>query len=491
MALFGNKKDKKLDLPEVVDFSNDTWSFKGNPPQYQIQSDGFTYDVVDADGNDKNAITLGLSGMLVIVLNAKGPKIKEDELLPHLSKVIKTRNWHSMTVKEANFLVQTAIKKLTNSATSGDVFDLASYAPLEVKRVLLKVLFTISRVQLPPEFREEAEHRIIDDIVPDIFANPDYELALLTGLIVKPDEKAAEQPVFSKIETSPIIESNLDFNNFVSAGKAEVPLAPTIPEPEPDSAFAELQKIYGRRVDSPEVQSVSNQNRTEPEPVSGNDPNTEAPKVSSETPAQPEPVSNNSLPVNPFTVGEPTSGLNQVSSFNNIPQPNNPFGAAEPKSIPQPAAPNFFGAQPNSPFNNMNSPAPFPNMQQRIPQPPVPGYGMQQPNYPYNNQGNPQMPQMPYPGYQQPMNPYMANQQMYPPQMRPQGQMPGQGAPAAGNNPQLNGQSQFPQQGNQQNMPGYPQNPNFGGNNPQGYPNWPNPAQNYPQQPNQNPNSNS
>ena len=488
MALFGNKKDKKLDLPEVVDFSNDTWSFKGNPPQYQIQSDGFSYDVVDADGNDKNAITLGLSGMLVIVLNAKGPKIKEDELLPHLSKVIKTRNWHSMTVKEANFLVQTAIKKLTNSATSGDVFDLASYAPLEVKRVLLKVLFTISRVQLPPEFREEAEHRIIDDIVPDIFANPDYELALLTGLIVKPDEKAAEQPVFSKIETSPIIESNLDFKNFVSAGTAEVPPAPTIPEPEPDSAFAELQKIYGRRVDSPEVQSVSGQARTEPEPISGSNMKTDAPKASEEVPVQSEPVSNNPQPTNPFTVGEPASGLNQVSSINmNIPQPNNPFGAAEPKSIPQPAAPNFFGAQPNAPYNNMNNQMPMPNMQQRIPQPPVPGFGMQQPNYPYTGQGNPQMQ---YPGYQQPMNPYMGNQQMYPPQMRPQGQIPGQAA-QSNSNPQPGGPNQFPPSGNPQNMPGYPQNPNFGGNNPQGYPNWPNSAQNYPQQPNQNPNSNS
>ena len=46
MPLFG-KKEKKIDLPEVVDFSNDTWSYKGNPPVYQIQSDGFTYDIVD------------------------------------------------------------------------------------------------------------------------------------------------------------------------------------------------------------------------------------------------------------------------------------------------------------------------------------------------------------------------------------------------------------------------------------------------------------
>ena len=540
MALFGNKKDKKLDLPEVVDFSNDTWSYKGNPPEYQIQSDGFTYDVVDADGNDKNAITLGLSGMLVIVLNAKGPKIKEDELLPYLSKVIKTRNWHSMTVKEANFLVQTAIKKLTNSATSGDVFDLASYAPLEVKRVLLKMLFTLSRIQLPPEFREEAEHRVIDDIVPDIFANPDYELALLTGLIVKPDEKAVE-PVSKRIETAPVIESNLDFKNFVSAGN--VPPAPSIPEPEPDSAFAELQKIYGRRVDTPEVQKVSSQ-LSVPQNAGGSmNPVPEAGQVT----APAEPVSKNSQPVNPFTVGEPTSGLNfnmnmpqpnnpftmgeptsglnsnmnipqpvnpftvgeptsgldsamnipqpnnpftageptsGLNSAMNIPQPNNPFSSAEPKSIPQPAAPNFFGAQSNNPYQQM----PYPNAPQRIPQPPTPGFGGPQPNYPYNNaQMNPQMQ---YPGYpQQPANPFMGNQPMYPPQMYQQGQMPHQGAQGNMNNMQP-GQNPFPPQGFPQNPQGYPQNPNMSGTGSQPYPNWPNPGQNYPQQPTQNQNTN-
>lgn len=475
MALFGNKKDKKLDLPEVVDFSNDTWSYKGNPPEYQIQSDGFTYDVVDADGNDKNAITLGLSGMLVIVLNAKGPKIKEDELLPYLSKVIKTRNWHSMTVKEANFLVQTAIKKLTNSATSGDVFDLASYAPLEVKRVLLKMLFTLSRIQLPPEFREEAEHRIIDDIVPDIFANPDYELALLTGLIVKPDDKAA-QPVYTKIETAPVIESNLDFNNFVSAGNVTVPPAPSIPEPEPDSAFAELQKIYGRRVDTAEVQNVSSQNSVPQN--AGNSVNPSPIAVQETAPA--EPVSNNSQPINPFTVGEPTSGMN----FNAI-QPNNPFVSAEPKNIPQPAAPNFFSAQPNNPYPQM----PYSNAPQRIPQPPVPGYGGQQQNYPYNTaQMNSQMQ---YPAYpQQPVNPFMGGQQMYPPQMYQQGQMSPQGIQGNVNNMQP-GQNQYPPQVFSQNPQGYPQNPNMSGTGSQSYPpNWPNPGQNFPQQPNQNQNPN-
>ena len=47
MPLFGSKKEKKIDMPEVVDFSNDTWSFKGVPPVYQIQSDGFSYDIVE------------------------------------------------------------------------------------------------------------------------------------------------------------------------------------------------------------------------------------------------------------------------------------------------------------------------------------------------------------------------------------------------------------------------------------------------------------
>ena len=458
MPLFGKKKDNKMDMPEVVDFSNDIWSFKGNPPDYQIQSDGFTYDIMDADSNDKNAISLGLSGMLVIVLNAKSPKIKEDEILPPFGKVIKTRNWHSMTVKEANFLVQTAIKKLTNSATSGDVFDLASYAPLEIKRVLLKTLFTISRMQLPPECREEAEHRIIDDIVPDIFANPDYELALLTGLIVKPDEKPA-QSASSRIETSPVLDPDSRYNtgaNFYHSEESVDQPSQTNSESisEPDSAFAELQKIYGRKIDTMPRREPTSQfsaQGTMPEVSNNNEQNR---NVSGEV------SSFNSAPVNnPVSPSEQVSNNQPSAPDFSVPQPGNPFANREPQNIPQP----------NNPFAvNRN----YPYQQQFILQPPMPGSGMMQQNVPY--------PQAPYgnpnPGYPQ-MNPNMGNFQQYPQQMYQQN-MPMQ----PNSNTQNSPAPQFPPQGWMQNQPNMQnaqnqqwQAPNpsqpFAGGNPQWQPN--------------------
>lgn len=545
MPLFGNKK-KKIELPEVVDFSNDTWSFKGIPPVYQIQSDGFSYDIVDADGNDKNAISLGLAGMLVIVLNAKGPKIKEDELLPQFGKVIKTRNWHSMTVKEANFLVQTAIKKLTNSSTSGDVFDLASYAPLEVKRVLLKTLFTMSRIQLPPECREEAEHRIIDDIVPDIFSNPEYELALLTGLIVKTDEKTAETSS-TRIETAPMLDVTNEFRQTSDELTSEIPVAPSIPEPEPDSAFAELQKIYGRRIDSPQVraaaQAASTYQAADNMPVNEtssnssqqqNNPFAAAEPLSSvQAPAQNfnipqsnisgtvnEPTSMNQVPAqnfgkplsnNPFAPNEPNS-MNQVSAQNfGVPQPNNPFGTNEPNSmnsvssqnfgvpqpnnpfntneqpnIPQPSAPNFSGPQPNNPFAANQGMNPF--QQQGIPQPPAPNYNIPQSNYPYGVNNFQQQGQIPNPGFQQ-NAPYQGYYQQYQQQTWQQSPQMQQGV-----NPQNNPQQPYPmQQGWQQNYQGaanmqaFPPNINPNQNNPdgsapQGFQGWSNRGQNYPPQ---------
>lgn len=508
MPLFGSKKDKKIDMPEVVDFSNDTWSFKGVPPVYQIQSDGFTYDIVDADSNDKNAISLGIAGMLIIVLNAKSPKIKENELLPHFGKVIKTRNWHTMTVKEANFLVQTAIKKLTNSSTSGDVFDLASYAPLEVKRVLLKTLFTISRMQLPPEFREEAEHRVIDDIVPDIFANPDYELALLTGLIVKADDKNVSQ-TSSRIETKPIIDQDIPPFSGKSAADLEIPVFSAAPAPEPDSAFAELQKIYGRRVDTPQVRAAAQQANAA-QNISQTPPAAEAPSgfveqqsfqpnnMQQANPAAPnEPVSMNQVqipafsapqPNNPFTANEP-AGMNQSSqSFAQNQQANTPFTSApaEPRSIPQPSSPNFSVPQPNNPFAANQGINPYPQMQ-GIPQPPAPP-NMPQMNMPYGNNfgnpantGNPQMMNQPYPQ----MPPYQGNYPGYPSQMWQQNQ-PGQQNMTTQNSPQMpfppQGWMQNQMQNNQQNM-NMPQNP--GMNYPPNYPAWQNPGQN-PQMPPQN-----
>ena len=472
MPLFGKKKNQNISVPEVVDFTNDTWSFKGEAPVYQIQSDGFSYDIADSDGNDKNAISLGLAGMLVIVLNAKSPKIREDELLPHFGKVIKTRNWHSMSVKEANFLVQTAIKKLTASATSGDVFDLASYAPLEVKRVLLKTLFTISRTQMKPEFKEEAEHRIIDDIVPEIFANPEYELALLTGLIVKPDKQAAE-PAVSKIDTSTILEPAPDYSSYSSEDIRQT----AEPAPvEPDSAFAELQKIYGRRADTirtsmdavrataadpapqqeaspkPEVPASS-----EPQSVQGtvmpnfknNAANTAAaqPEVS-ESPAQSVPSFGQAQPNNPFARTD-AGNIPQPAAPNfGAAQPNNPFAQAEPKDIPQPAAPNFGQAQPNNPFARTES--------GNIPQPGMPNFGGMQQNRPYYPQQNNAVPQPPVPNFGQvPNNPF-ANQQQG--NVQPQNPGFGQGNPFGGNMPQYPGQMRPPYPQMMQN-PGMPQQP--------------------------------
>ncbi len=428
-----------MDMPEVVDFSNDTWSYKGEAPVYQIQSDGFSYDINDTDGNDKNAISLGLAGMLIIVLNAKSPKIREDELLPHLGKVIKTRNWHSMTVKEANFLVQTAIKKLTSSSTSGDVFDLASYAPLEVKRSLLKTLFTVSRTQIQPPFREEAEHRIIDDIVPEIFSNPEYELASLTGLIVKPDPKSSE-PVSRKIETSTVLDPEIRFD----ASEAEKAEPAPVSASASDSAFAELQKIYGGKTETVRPQSAAQVNEN---PVSQNQAQA-APQIEPKTGGS-EPQSVTPVPVPAFHGA----------------QPNNPFSQSEPRNIPQPGMPNFNAPQPNMPFNSQ------PNM--GIPQPPAPGFA-QQPNNPFANMNQPQAPNAGYPQG----NPYPGNNMppyggaMFPPQNMPGMNQPQMPYPGQMQNPQFQqGMGNFPpnfppqQYGDgrtqQPYQPGMNRNPNF------------------------------
>ena len=463
MPLFGSKKNKNTDMLEVVDFSNDTWSYKGEAPVYQIQSDGFSYDVVDADGNDKNAISLGLSGMLVIVLNAKSPKIKEEEILPHFGKVIKTRNWHSMTVKEANFLVQTAIKKLTSSAMSGDVFDLASYAPLEVKRVLLKTLFTISRTQMKPEFREESEHRIIDDIVPEIFAHPEYELALLTGLIVKPDAHPAET-VSRRIETAPVLDP---ISRYANPPEQEPLVTASAPSEEPDSAFAELQKIYGRKSDpvqvSPAVQQPSEYSAAQ------------TPMEPKSAPAEPVSVrqapASAPQPENPFAQKEPKSAPSIPAPNFSAPQPNNPFAKQE-SVVPQPSMPAFSGPQPGNPFTQAgpsNIPQPgMPNF--AVPQPPMPNFGMQQPN-PYGNVNQQGGAPMQNPGYAP--NNYPGNMPMYPGQMwqqNPQNmQGPNMQQPYQG---QMRGQTpQAPQ-----NMGGYPQGSgitqNSEGQNAAFYPGW-------------------
>ena len=500
MPLFGKKKTQNMAMPEVVDFSNDTWSFKGEAPVYQIQSDGFTYDIPDSDGNDKNAISLGIAGMLIIVLNAKSPKIREDELLPHLGKVIKTRNWHSMSVKDANFLAQTASKKLTSSATSSDVFDLASYAPLEVKRVLLKTLFTISRTQMKPEFREEAEHRVIDDIVPAIFANPEYELALLTGLIVKPDKQQVPEPVPQKVDTSSVLGTSMNDSYYRSASSdlSSVQAAPV----EPDSAFAELQKIYGRTADTvrtsldairaaetqqpqqpsapdkPSAQEEPKSRQTGSMPVFGSVPqnNPFAQSESNNVSQQAAPNFGTPQPANPFAQAE-TNNISQQAAPNfGTPQPNNPFAQAEPKNIPQPGVPNFGSPQPNMPFYGQQGNA--------VPQPPMPNFG-QMPASPFMNQsGNPQFQT---PGYMQ-TPPYPGNLPQYPGQMRPQNPQMMQN-PQNPQNPNLSQQS-YPGQVPPQNPAGYPNGFNMpqycDGQQTPYNPGWMNRPQNYPQQPQTN-----
>lgn len=509
MPLFGNKKNQNMAMPEVVDFSGDTWSFKGEAPVYQIQSDGFSYDIVDSDGNDKNAISLGIAGMLVIVLNAKSPKIREDELLPHFGKVIKTRNWHSMTVKEANFLVQTAIKKLTASATSGDVFDLASYAPLEVKRVLLKTLFTISRTQMKPEFREEAEHRIIDDIVPEIFANPEYELALLTGLIVKPDKQAAE-PVSQKVDTSSVLDQAPDYSSYSMPVSA--PVAEPDPTPvEPDSAFAELQKIYGRRADTirtsmdavraAEADTAPQAAQSAAEKAADAiDPRSIQPAAmpifKGQQPAgqfssQMAQNGGASQPAAAFSRNETNEASQPAAPGFGTPQPANPFAQAEPKEIPQVSAPGFGTPQPANPFAQAD--------QRNIPQPGIPNFGGMQQNMNYYGQQNNAVPQPPAPNFGQvPNNPFAGQQGAYP--MQAPGFMPG--APYGANMPQYPGQmwAQNPQMMQNPNMPQQPypgqmQNPGYPMNygmqqNPEGNPQqpgqpWMNRPQNFPQQPQQ------
>ena len=146
--------------PEALDFSQDMWSWKGEIPSYAIQSDGLSYDVPDENENDKNAIALGLLGMIIIVYNTKSAKIREEDVQPPFKDVIAVRNWHTLNEKDANQFAKNVVVKLASAETSGDVFELASYAPLEIKRALLKKLFVIARHRLKPEYREEAERRI-------------------------------------------------------------------------------------------------------------------------------------------------------------------------------------------------------------------------------------------------------------------------------------------------------------------------------------------
>ncbi|MHC1771774.1 MAG: hypothetical protein AB9907_08575 [Flexilinea sp.] len=354
--------------PEALDFSNETWSWKGEIPNYPIQSDGFSYDVIDEDGNDKTALSLGILGMIIIVFNTKGPKIKEEDIQPAFKQVAATRNWHILPEKEVNFLSKTAIKKLTDTETSSDVFDLASYAPLEVKRALLKKLFVAARYRMKPEFTEEAERRIVEDIVPLIFSNPQFELAQLTGLIIKPKVEEVQIPVEDTpaIET-PVIDLQIEFDG-----------------PKPDAEMALQDQLESLRQDVPAPAAVST--REEPEtPVYV--PFSDMENGSNQELVEPQIPGYDSVPYQ-----QQFAPMNQPRP--EVPRPNMP-NVAKPPVPPVPA-----GAYPVPPV------------------PPVPQYG-------YQNQPFPQ-PNVPQPGYYQPQNQsggfgaYPQNRQSFPGNVYPQ-----------------------------------------------------------------------
>ena len=238
--------------PEALDFSQDMWSWKGEIPSYAIQSDGLSYDILDENENDKNAISLGLLGMIIIVYNTKSAKIREEDVQPPFQEVISVRNWHMISEKDANRLAKNAVMKLASAETSGDVFELASYAPLEIKRALLRKLFVIARHRLKPEYREEAERRITEDIVPMIFASPELELALLTGLIVKP--KASEAAATVVESPKPVVEPLLKEEETSIASDYEE--APVIPERDAEKELQSEISRLNRAVPKVEVEKV-------------------------------------------------------------------------------------------------------------------------------------------------------------------------------------------------------------------------------------------
>ena len=364
---------------------------------------------------------------------------------------------------------------------------------------MLKVLRTPSRMQLPPEYREEAEHRIIDDIVPDIFANADYELALLTGLIVKPDEKV-QKPASNRIETSPVLDQTPMPAAPVPETPADIQVPSFITTPEPDSAFAELQKIYGRSVDSPAIREAAAA-RAADQQISAA-PASAAASVRPVSPADPAaepsvkaPSFGNVQPQNPFQTDELIGGNVQPNANIQGAMLRNPFENKEPVSIPQPAAPDFSGPKPNNPFANPSGTVPYQPMQ-NIPQPPAPNYGGQQAaGFPYGSYAGQANPQAQNQGYPQ-NNPYMGGCPYYP-QQNPQ-QMWQQNMPmrqAAGNS--QNSQQQFPPQSwyfnNMQwgqNMNGYPQNPNMPQYPENGVPSNPSMRQNGGNNPSQAPQQN-
>lgn len=294
---------------ELVDFSADAWSWKGKAPIYPISPEGFSFDIENENGLDRKAISLGIIGMIIIVYNAKSATIREEEILPVFFEVIATRSWLTMTKREAGTLAKSVILKLTDPEASGDVFDLCSYAPLEVKRSLLRALFAVARIRLKENFRAEAETRILEDIVPNIFENPEFELANLTGNIIRekaenaPDETpAAHERTDEVIEAAPEPEPDIvsqvraqEFNRDAETALREhldqltkaVPDLPPLPE-EPEDSYVPFSDMEAEEALLAKAnEQKSSQPRTEP--ISGYAPPSSAPVSRT---VSPEPAAN-------------------------------------------------------------------------------------------------------------------------------------------------------------------------------------------------------
>jgi hypothetical protein len=265
--------------------------------------------------------------------------------------------------------------KLASAETSSDVFELASYAPLEIKRALLRKLFVIARHRLKPEYREEAERRITEDIVPMIFASPELELALLTGLIVKP--KASEAAATVVESPKPVVEPLLKEEETSIASDYEE--APVIPERDAEKELQSEISRLNRAVPKVEVEKVVEEEEEDdyiPFSDMENELNQQQdPHASAPAPMQPE--------AKPERIGDPHYQPSQPS-----PQP--PSQPQKAQVPPPPMNPNVARPpqyMPGPPYPPMGQPYP-PNIQYpQAPYPPFPAapyspYGKNEPTPP-------------------------------------------------------------------------------------------------------------
>lgn len=469
---------------ELVDFSADAWSWKGKAPIYPISPEGFSFDIENENGLDRKAISLGIIGMIIIVYNAKSATIREEEILPVFFEVIATRSWLTMTKKEAGALAKSVILKLTDPEASGDVFDLCSYAPLEVKRSLLRALFAVARIRLKENFRAEAETRILEDIVPSIFENPEFELANLTGNIIREKvENASDEALAERERTAapievapePVSEPEADivsqarakeFDQDAEAALREhldkltkaVPDLPPLPE-EPEDSYIPFSDM-----EADEAFSAKSREQKPPqprtEPISGYAPSSSAPvsrMVSPELSAN-----DRAIPDDAVAPADPVGDLYRQSGFSTgdeyqLP----PVLPRDPQQAP------FFGntsavsgvagySQPVPDFGQAPDFGPPPTTSSMGPGS-VPVSRSVQPGHPsaYPPAPNFAQPQAPFqagmgPGIPSQVDPRNAGFPQYasPPPVPPQ-PYPGQGAPAVYPFPQQQAIPPFPPYGQQ------------------------------------------